>query len=281
MDNLKVRNSNGVYPGTPITVEEKQKRLYHYTSFESFVKIWLSQSLLFSKTDKVNDILEKNKALSTYNVQKDIFDAYQEEITKYKQISLVMDYDSYITGAMSPMMWGHYGNNGDGVCIELDPAKLNLENIIAKPIEYCGFIPCAPPLPGTLHKENITEYVSNKLDVLFFCKSIDWQGENEYRLVKRLEECSTEDKLDISEAITAIYVTSAFSSTCKFVEKLVGDIPVKFFHFNTVENCRIPRMTLTKKYRESFKPQEGLLKIPAPDLSQYTIRDDIKLTDLI
>lgn len=210
-----------------------------------------------------------------------VFCAYKEEISKYKQVSLVMDYDSYLTGAMSPMMWGHYGCHGNGVCIELDPTKLNLEKIIAKPVNYCGYIPCAPPLDPTLCKDGIPHYVAGILDILFFCKSVDWQGENEYRLIKKTEDSSKDEFLDISEAITSIYVTSAFSKTCEFVEKLVGDTPVKFFHFNTVKNCRIPCTTLTKKYRESLRPIEGNLQISVPDLSQYVIRDDIKLRDLI
>lgn len=36
-------------------------KLYHYTSVESFCKIWLSKHLLLSEYKNVNDIFEKQK----------------------------------------------------------------------------------------------------------------------------------------------------------------------------------------------------------------------------
>lgn len=35
------------YPGRELTLDERKQRLYHYTSFNSFVRIWLTQTLKF------------------------------------------------------------------------------------------------------------------------------------------------------------------------------------------------------------------------------------------
>ena len=35
-----------IYPGLPLSEEEKKEKLYHYTSFDTFVKIWLSKRFL-------------------------------------------------------------------------------------------------------------------------------------------------------------------------------------------------------------------------------------------
>ena len=108
-------------------------KLYHYTSLESFSKIWISHSLLFSNSNRTNDVFESKKILSIgdcripYNgetsnleVQGHFNKLFWKEVNKYGQISLIQDYKDGIKGYASPMMWGHYAQKGKGVCIELD-----------------------------------------------------------------------------------------------------------------------------------------------------------------
>ena len=38
-------------------------KLYHYTSLDSFSKIWISHSLLFSESKRTNDVFESKKFL--------------------------------------------------------------------------------------------------------------------------------------------------------------------------------------------------------------------------
>lgn len=231
------------YPGKEIPLEEKMKRLYHYTSFESFVKIWLSQELLFSPAINMNDILEQNKIRRMVAFEQDTI--FKKCLSEYKQISFTMDYDSYMRGCMSNMMWGHYAKSGNGVCIEFDPSKLNLNDCIAKSIEYTPYIPL-PPIMQYLEEADINKFILDNLDTYFFKKSSDWQGENEFRVISNKQE-----SLSIKDAITAIYVTSAFSKTCKFVEKLVGDIPVMYFHYSTNEEIRKPMLSVAKNWRRT------------------------------
>ena len=99
------------YPGKKLTIEERKKRLYHYTSFNSFVRIWLTKTLKFGKVTGMNDLFENNFSSQCNNPSEfSYLDYYHEERKKYKQISLTMDYDSFTQGCMSPMMWGIYGD---------------------------------------------------------------------------------------------------------------------------------------------------------------------------
>ena len=98
-----------IFPGRPIPKDLPIKNLYHYTSFESFVKIWHNKTLKFSIVTNLNDILERNYSVLGYKVSEiKLLDSYLERRKAYKQISLCMDFNSYTKGCMSPMMWGQY-----------------------------------------------------------------------------------------------------------------------------------------------------------------------------
>ena len=119
--------SNGEFPGKKLEGEEKYRRLYHYTSFNTFVKIWCTKKLKFGSISEVNDILEVNTRIQIANPQQTpLMFAYQDIRASYRQISFTMDYDSYIKGCMSPLLWGIYGDKRKGVCIEFDYTKLNI-----------------------------------------------------------------------------------------------------------------------------------------------------------
>lgn len=53
-----------------------------------------------------------------------VMQKFRELRLKYKQISLTMDYDSYLWGCMSTQMWAYYADKSQGVCIGLDYDKL-------------------------------------------------------------------------------------------------------------------------------------------------------------
>lgn len=40
-------------------------KLYHFTSLESFSKIWVSKQLLFSKPERLNDSFERQKYIDS------------------------------------------------------------------------------------------------------------------------------------------------------------------------------------------------------------------------
>lgn len=252
----------GKYTGHRLTITEKMAHLYHYTSFDSFVKIWLSQRLLFSPLSKMNDIQEKSiRSASSSPNAIPILMAYDEIRKKYKQISFTMDYDSYIKGCMSPIMWGHYADKCNGVCIEFDPSKLYFpKSILRSPIHYKTALEHYTRIPSSIKDlEDIDKYIRKNARRILFTKQAGWRSENEYRAVS-----SEDDFLDITGAITAVYLTSFKSDECIFTEKLVnGAVPVRFLNYNAaLDNLSIPTLTDTKSYREqierSMRPEEEI-----------------------
>lgn len=209
------------YPGKPLSIETRRKRLYHYTSFNSFVKIWLTKTLKFGDITDMNDIFESNFSSQCHSIKEmEYMNLYHEEKKHYKQISLTMDYDSFIQGCMSPMMWGQYADKGNGVCIEFDYNKLKQH---IKPTMLHDAVNYVDPLP---EPPNITQEVANDFDSffkikqkeLFFTKHQSWSYENEYRIVSKGAEY-----LEINDAITAIYITKCKSTECECIEKLLED----------------------------------------------------------
>lgn len=244
---------NGEYPGHRLTFAEKSAHLYHYTSFDSFVKIWLSQRLLFSPLSKMNDVQEKSvRCASSRPNSIPILMAYDEIRRKYKQISFTMDYDSYFKGCMSTIMWGHYADKCNGVCIEFDASKLSFpDGSLYGPIHYKKALEHNTPIPSSVKAiEDIDKYIRRNSKRILFTKQSGWREENEFRVVS-----ADADYLDITGSIIAVYLTSFKSTECLLTEKLVhGTIPVKFLHYiGAVDNLSLPVLTDTQKIRKQLE----------------------------
>jgi hypothetical protein len=135
-----------------------------------------------------------------------------------------MDYKD-CAGCLSPMMWGQYADNGNGVCIELDFEKLKFfnkeiwANIWADKIKYL------PNHPEVKVNANIIKDSSKHLDFIkshkreiFFKKHKHWRNENEYRIIS-----NTAKYLKISNAIVRVYVPSNNGHSSYVVRKIVGN----------------------------------------------------------
>jgi len=156
----------------PLKGEERYKRLYHFTSFDSFVKIWLSKRLLFAPVANVNDVEEACWSVSSSNPQQlPLYYAYNELRNEYKQISLSMDKDSATKGWMSPFMWGVYGDKRKGVCIEIDYSKLNFRNTMLKDVvAYKKIFNPIELAPEMKSMKDILVYLKRYRKRIFFTK---------------------------------------------------------------------------------------------------------------
>lgn len=240
---------NGYYPGERLTLAEKSAHLYHYTSFDSFVKIWLSQQLLFSPLNKMNDIQEKSVRCASPSLDSaEMLMEYRKQREEYKQISFTMDFDSYFKGCMSPTMWGHYADKSKGVCIEIDRSMISFPaQVLQGPIHYRKYLQHFMPIPLSLKtKDDMAKYIRKNAKRIFFTKQSSWRDENEYRVVSRDQKA-----LDISGAIAAVYLTPN-STECLLVEKLVdGKVPVKILTYtDALDNSSVPILKSTRKYRQ-------------------------------
>lgn len=242
---------SGMFPGIKLKGNEKYRKLYHYTSFDTFVKIWLTKKLKFGKTSDVNDIQE---VINTYQVdnfaQAPVVLAYIDIRSSYKQISFTMDYDSYIKGCMSPMMWGLYGDKRKGVCIELDFEKISFPcHCFKDEVKYLPLLPKSTQLSKEITNiKEIRNFIKANKHSIFFIKQQSWKNENEFRVISDKDEF-----LDISNAISAVYLTSNNSLECRMTEALVGDnIPVMYLNY-IGNKFSIPTVTNTRRHREQIE----------------------------
>ena len=207
------------------------RKIYHYTSFESFVKIWLSQKILLGSIENVNDFLEYKHTVEVCNpCCLPLTEAFNDVRASFRQISFTLD-DDQMEGFKNPMMWGQYANKGKGVCIEFDFNKLFL-NYKDKSDVFDGFVcykdklPKLPPINGIITRNDIRRYILRNKEPIMFTKFTVWDAENEYRIVS-----DNISEIEIDNTISAVYLTSCLSDECVFVEKLL-------------ENTNVPVWTL-------------------------------------
>ena len=212
-------------------------KLYHYTTFANFCSIWIQQKLKFSEWTNCNDVYEREKTYKytqsslEHNgkkyppgVLKQFSKNVFEEVERYHQLSFCLDYDD-IKGYASPMMWGHYARDyqRSGVCIELESTKVRPipedTKIYAERVDYDSAFAPIHVCGVDAEKPNAAqEFVIKNRIQLFFQKHPHWKAENEYRYVSK--NC---EYLDISDAVTAVYVLGEDNITLQSVKRIVID----------------------------------------------------------
>lgn len=244
----KIYTSHGEFPGSKLVGKERYQRLYHFTSFDTFIKIWISGKLLFGKVQNVNDMQESGFPISARNPKHwAVMRKFRDLRLKYKQISLSMDYDTYIWGCMSTQMWAYYADKSQGICIELDYSKLVFQkSCLHKPVVYRNYTNEVVLDPNISTTKDIKRFIIRNKSKLFFTKQFTWKGENEYRIVS-----DTDDYLDISNAISCIYVTDTTSVNFELLVKLVGEnTPIKRVKFLAKDEITVPVLTDARADRE-------------------------------
>ena len=227
--NLSSREAT-IFPGHKLSGKQQYRKLYHFTSFEIFVRIWSLKELKFGKVSNVNDIQESLKEVKVSINQLPLMCAYQDILSSYKQISFTMDNDSYLKGFMNTMMWGYYGDKSHGVCLEFDFDKLTFpKGTIKGKVRYTKFPNRITEFPADIVTiRDVKRFISKNANKLFFSKQIGWKEENEFRVLN-----NSLDYLNIENAITCVYLTSCESKECQMVEQLVNNvIPVKFLSYH-------------------------------------------------
>lgn len=211
-------------------------KLYHYTTFANFCSIWMQQRLKFSDWTNCNDVYERGKTYNLtlqskeYNGKKFPAGVFRkfcqkifEEVETYRQISFCLDYKD-MKGYASPMMWGHYARDYQrkGVCLEFDIEKIKFPTntkIYKKEVTYTSELAATHIAGVDAEREDAAQvFVIKNRNNLFFKKHWHWKYENEYRLVSK--EC---DYLDITGAISSVYVLGEDDITLQSVNRIVGD----------------------------------------------------------
>lgn len=180
--------------------------LYHYTTFESAVKILASKKLLFSDFRRLNDINESFGPTVIYDKSFSVSEVteFKKILNNYKQISFTMDKGTH-KGFDIPAMWGHYAARGNGVCLVLDYDKIN-EHTKATKYLYAKEVEYSEPNFNDIsyhkhHGVSFEDFIVSSKDDLFFHKTMDWEYEHEYRIIAISDEIKS---LDISDFIVAV-----------------------------------------------------------------------------
>lgn len=235
-------------------------KLYHYTSIDAFSKIWVSQQLKFSEAKNLNDIFEKQKTFSISGSmipcieQNNIVDAIKRFqkvlygiLHDYKQISFSLD-TKREKGCLSPMMWGQYAHNENGVCIEIDYDKLTIpRNVFRSKVKYTYELKRLDFSENIFLSGNyVDQYIHQNRGNIFFTKHKHWQYENEYRMVAK-----SIDFLSIKGAISHIYVYDKDNINTQIVEALVnGEVDLDYLSLSTKKGYKHLSNRSLKRARE-------------------------------
>ncbi len=159
--------------------------LYHYTTTEAAIGIISSGEMWFSAVNRLNDINEICGPEVLLEDDRDK-DRLKDLLKHYTQISLTADKNGHY-GFDIPAMWGHYAEKGKGVCLIFDKEKILAE--VDRREMYANFVTYSQDrdLNEILYDKNIyntpEDFILACKNEVFFHKTIDWEYEQEFRLI--------------------------------------------------------------------------------------------------
>lgn len=209
------------------------KHVFHFTKFESALRIIATQSLKFGRFENMNDIAE---------VKRDVYgmipaDTISNELAKYQSISLTLDKSPSHRGFYIDPLWGHYAQGGNGVCLVFDIDKLSQRVVeqfgkkatIAK-IRYSSKHSNAVFAKGDSQR-TVDKHIRKNLKRIFFTKSQDWKYEQELRILIK-EDGKNEQYLYLDDALiaTILCLPKVYdykeSPEFKILKSMLANIPI-------------------------------------------------------
>lgn len=214
----------------------KEDTIFHYTKIGIAIeKILYEKRLIFSKGIKTNDPREYNPLDLSPNLEGDYNDeefrkewyaaekSVRKNLNRYKYACFCLNdlnttQQSRLYGYDLLRMWAQYGENFYGVCIAFSASfiqsRLKEQGIInhAKRIKYDRNLLYNDRALLDVNANDFMykdkdqwakKYIQNNLNQLFFSKHVDFQDENEFRIVLYDPE-EVFKNLDISGGIKAV-----------------------------------------------------------------------------
>lgn len=208
------------------------KHVFHFTKFESALRIIASKSLKFGRFENMNDIAEAKRDVYGM-IPAEIINA---ELSKYQSISLTLDKPSHRGFKIDPL-WGHYAQGGNGACLVFDKDKLSQRVVeqfgkkatIAKirySSKHSNAVFAKGDSQGTVYK-----YIRKNLKRIFFTKSPDWKYEQELRILIK-EDGKNEQYLYWEDALIAVILclpkvyNYKESPEFKILKSMLADTPI-------------------------------------------------------
>lgn len=167
--------------------------LFHFTKFDSFLRILEDMTLLPSSFGNLNDMNEGN--VSNMNMNENFMVMYNADkfikecchILSFSQNYDICGFEH--EGTNHPAMWAHYAENSNGVCIVIDKEAFIQKNKAILDSHFYKFEDVEYSIFNTPNDAEINykantpeEFVKSNWKVLFFLKHKDWENEDEHRL---------------------------------------------------------------------------------------------------
>ena len=220
-----------LYGQVPPTVDDGA--LFHYTTFDSFIKILETMTLRSSSLSRMNDLNEACLAFVDWS-NEFLFYKKAEQYIK-EECSVISFTKNYMShglckeGSNHPAMWAHYADNSNGVCIVLNQEVLInnnrelLANYFYKLEDVKYSVDCAPDNRITRrHYNSVSELISKEYRGLFFKKHRDWSYEKETRFFIESPRIYLNIKGAIKHIVLGRRVSSCDEKLKRIVEMMIS-----------------------------------------------------------
>ena len=197
---------------------EKTEKLYHFTSFDTALKIIESNRLRYGRLNNMNDIHENDKIVfvdannhPTDKFPSDVLDELYDEIYKYRQISLTADdKEGDKDGFDLHQMWGLYADKGEGVCLIFDKKELEKGFGSAALHDRVSYDKTVDSYYISLSNtaDKVSVEIREHANEIFFHKRREWEHEQEYRLLRRCPIATREEYLFLGHALKFVILSS-------------------------------------------------------------------------
>ena len=197
---------------------EKTEKLYHFTSFDTALKIIESNHLRYGRLNNMNDIHENDKIVlvdannhPTDKFPSDVLDELYDEIYKYRQISLTADdKEGDKDGFDLHQMWGLYADKGEGVCLIFDKKELEKGFGSAALHDRVSYDKTVDSYYISLSNtaDKVSVEIREHANEIFFHKRREWEHEQEYRLLRRCPLATREEYLFLGHALKFVILSS-------------------------------------------------------------------------
>lgn len=197
---------------------EKTEKLYHFTSFDTALKIIESNSLRYGRLNNMNDIHENDKIVfvdannhPTDKFPSDVLDELYDEIYKYRQISLTADdNEGDKDGFDLHQMWGLYADKGEGVCLIFDKKELEKGFGSATLHDRVSYDKTVDSYYISLSNtaDKVSVEIREHANEIFFHKRREWEHEQEYRLLRRCPLATREEYQFLGHALKFVILSS-------------------------------------------------------------------------
>lgn len=224
----------------------KDGALFHYTKFESFLKIVETMTLRSTPLCKMNDLNEAN--LDSLDWNADFMMMFKAEKYVKENCSVICFTKNYMTGQICeegsnhPALWAHYADDSNGVCMVLDKESLleinkkKLSKLFYKFGSVDYNIHCAPneKIMERSYKD-VQDFVRTNYKELFFKKHTDWKYEREERFFVETPEVYLNIKGAIKYIILGGRLKNNEESLHKIIKQMItpGTLSYKYFHLHS------------------------------------------------